>query len=218
MSCHGVLFSPGRQRNCGMWEKGSFFLTASPRTEMCSPATCSVSSQGTALERLPCSQGSHSSTGSCQTLPVPLNSPGLRCCRIPHLSFLSRCIPYLWGFQNPIFPPFDWLFLPPCLKVFMCDQLSGSPGLTLDPEFRDCANLLKELMENARKSSACLQLALQGHFVPLPQALCDMGPGIKEKRKKGKAFPYRLYFCLIREHFKLISPPFLLHKRKLCKK
>lgn len=64
----------------------------------------------------------------------------------------------------------------------MCDQLFGRPGLRLDPEFRDCANPLKELRENTRKSSACLELELQGQFVPLPQALCDMGLGIKEKR------------------------------------
>lgn len=51
----------------------------------------------------------------------------------------------------------------------------------------------------------------------LLQALYDMRLGIKEKRKKGKALPHKLYFCLIKELFKLISPPFLLHKRKLSK-
>lgn len=54
----------------------------------------------------------------------------------------------------------------------MCDQLSSRPGLTLDPEFRDCANPLKELMENTRKSSACLDLALQG------RAVCALAAGI----------------------------------------
>lgn len=47
----------------------------------------------------------------------------------------------------------------------MCDQLSGRLGFPLDPEFRDCANPLKELIENTRKSSACLELALQGGAV-----------------------------------------------------
>lgn len=49
----------------------------------------------------------------------------------------------------------------------------------------------------------------------LLQALCDRD---KRKRKKGKALPHKLYFCLISELLKLISPPFLLHETKYVKK
>lgn len=57
---------------------------------------------------------------------------------------------------------------------------------------------------------------LQDQAVHLLQALCDTRRGVKENRRKGKALPHKLYFCLIKELFKLISPPFLLQKRKLC--
>lgn len=121
--------------------------------------------------------------------------PGLRCCRIPHPVISEQ----LHSVPVKISKILSLLPLTGCLcqlKVFLCARLCSRPGLTLDPEFRDCANPLKELMENARKSSACLELALQGQFTPLPQALCDMGAGIKYKRKKGKAFPTGFIFVL----------------------